>query len=223
MGCSWPRRGIRPARRPVRTRNITVLHGPSRCGAPQGAPCYPTNPARRFHPPNAAHTERGPMKLFISTRSHLGIPGRAASAKAPMVAGWVPLGTTACTEAQLGESSKSGGSEGASCGRKIGAAGHSQPRRKGRRCQVLSSSTRLSGSSKVNSAQFLAMAFQAPRVGQVQLLGSCVLRPEKPNRLQKQLEKLTGCRSTSSDLRRKHACESYRKIETLSMLGVLRL
>jgi len=90
MGCPWPRRGIRAARRPVRTRNTTVF-----CCTAQaplfvarhviqpilqgGVPC----PQRRAH-----WQQREPMTLFISTRSRLGI--RAESAKAPMVAGWVP-------------------------------------------------------------------------------------------------------------------------------------
>ena len=59
MGCPWPRRGIRTARRPVRTKNITVL-----CPTAQ-APLW--RATRRtvlskksckvvFHAPNAVHT-----------------------------------------------------------------------------------------------------------------------------------------------------------------------
>ena len=77
--------------------------------------------------------------------------------QAPMVAGWVALGRMACTEAKLGVSSKSGGSEGASCGPKVGAAGHTRSQSMGRGCQGPTSSTRVSGSSRVSSAQLLCM------------------------------------------------------------------
>lgn len=116
MAASWHSRST-PAR-PDQKHHRVLLHGPSAVVC--GAPCYPTNPARRCSMPPAPCT-------LAAAGAHDIVHFHSQPSRHPR---GICKGSDGCwMGSQLGVRSKSGGSEGASCGCKTGAAGRS--RRKG--------------------------------------------------------------------------------------------
>ena len=172
VAASWHSRST-PAR-PDQKHHRVLLH------APHGAPCYPTNPARRCSMPPTPCT-------LAAAGAHEIVHFHSQPSRQTPTCG-ICKGSDGCWKGSTwhdGLHRSPAGREFQEWRIRRSVLLRAQDWRRrtlalptqGAACQVLSFWTRVSGSSTVNSAQFLAMASQAPRV-------FCALKH------------VTGCRSS---------------------------